>query len=142
MTITRQDIERLRELLEKATPGPWQTDRDRPGICSIRAPDGHARPYDDGSVPDVASVWRYRGNGPGTIDGEFLDNAALIAEARSLLPALLDLVVRQDEALKLIESIARDGRVLTALKAHLIAFAAIDDAARAARLGETEGGEP
>lgn len=103
-TLTKRDIERLRELLGKATPGPWTW--VSAGIQHVAGPDRIA-------ICDSGQR-----------------NGGLIAEVRNLLPALLDTIERQDEALARIERgcTLPDDEVQRAIR----------DAARAARLPDWE----
>lgn len=73
MTVNTQE---LRELLEKATPGPWAVRYD----YVVQAPS-----FDDGRLVPVAQP--YGVNSDGT---DLFANARLIAAARNALPALLD----------------------------------------------------
>jgi len=68
------DTQKLRELLEKATPGPWDSMTYRNGSPRV----GHGP---NCTVADV--YWPADG-------GDAQVNATLIAETRNALPALLD----------------------------------------------------
>lgn len=72
-------VERLRELHAKATPAPWR--------ASLEFRDHHSRQVQasDGSKwGELATL------GCGPYEGHGSDNAALVAESRNALPALLD----------------------------------------------------
>lgn len=85
MTIPDPTLKRWRELAERAVPGPWRVSIERLTKRAV--------------VFDANDMW--------VADcGEDPDGARLIAEARTALPALLDLVAQltreRDEAVKLV----------------------------------------
>ena len=71
-------IERLRELEQAATPGPWQSHVDSRRALSVL--DGSSIPYRVAAIPK-RDYW--------PLDGAGEANAALIAAMRNALPALL-----------------------------------------------------
>lgn len=96
-SLTPEARARLRSLEAKATPGPWYRGHN-PDHCEPVAyfreayaygPPGRVHlvcvPFNDKPLNDEALFTAITGNGP-TSEA----NAALIAEARNLLPALLD----------------------------------------------------
>ena len=83
MTIPDSTLKRWRELAERAVPGPWRVSIERLTKRAV--------------VFDANDMW--------VADcGEDPDGARLIAEARTALPALLDLVAQltreRDEAVR------------------------------------------
>lgn len=81
-------IERLKELMENATPGPWEWELDGPDHLQERPILGLFNPRADEPNYQVAE-WKTYDNGV----CEFVirvANAALIAEAINTLPTLLE----------------------------------------------------
>lgn len=78
--MTAEQIAEARALCERATPGPWEIKRSRSGYpYQIHAPNGH----------HVRDVTRWGAiSVPSLPEGEA--NAAFVAAARTLVPALLD----------------------------------------------------
>ena len=97
MTDTDAQVERLRDLLGKATPGPWTANTDHTrkreyggGITMWETPVQVGAPENMGNT--IASVGM---GGPGAIHSGRDDveaNATLIAELRNAAPALLDTI--------------------------------------------------
>jgi hypothetical protein len=77
------DTKNLRELLAKATPGPWHTKTECPGRCCWHV---FRNPPLYGGTPDEAG----NQDEPIVMNECREDDAALMAEARNQLPAILD----------------------------------------------------
>lgn len=100
MTLSPQSLADLRTLCEKATPGPWTN-------ISTASHDKTPQPRVYRAIPQPGWAQKLVATTAGapsaTLDEELAD-AALIAAARSALPALLDLVeeqAREIESLRL-----------------------------------------
>ena len=92
------DIKKLREICEKASPGPWKAvaSRTAVGVCYRIFPESW------GKVPDHGGICAYddcTSLNPHP-KGEQAANAQFIAAARTALPELLDEVERLREAVK------------------------------------------
>ena len=93
------DIKKLREICEKASPGPWNAvvSRTAVGVCYRIFPESW------GKVPDHGGICAYddyTSLNPHP-KGEQAANAQFIAAARTALPELLDEVERLRKALHL-----------------------------------------
>ncbi|OWT61989.1 hypothetical protein [Candidimonas nitroreducens] len=77
------DTKRLRELLAKATPGPWHTKTECPGRCCWHV--FRDLPLYGGEPDDAGNQ-----DEPIVMNECSEDDAALMAEARNQLPAILD----------------------------------------------------
>lgn len=102
MTTPHDEVE-LRELLEKATPGPWTASHgglNHKVINWSKHPDGQA---DHSTL--VATVWPIGNNRKIATD-----NTDLIAAARNALPSLLDRLQKLREALDKIDARRYQGR--------------------------------
>lgn len=89
--MTPEEIERLKALAEKATPGPW-TERsfDECQRCIVAPLDGKRRP-----LLAIVSI------GPGSLDPTGTSNPAFIAATREAVPALIAELERARELLDL-----------------------------------------
>lgn len=81
MTIEQSEITHLRELLAKATPGPWRIGVSEREVCGDP---------EDGCWYSVAYTPNPRSPPKSARHRGWLDDASLIAAARNALPRLLD----------------------------------------------------
>jgi hypothetical protein len=104
--VTREELDRLRELAAKATAGPWlfETVRTSSGVCHKIGPFPSRSALDD--KPRHACLYSNYPSDSNPNDRELLANAQLIAAANpSTITALLDHITR-------LEREARAGREL------------------------------
>lgn len=81
--ITPEELAELRELCEKATPGPWEVDR----VACTHVQSGRRGVASTGGYSTNLEDWE-------KVKDENEDNAKLIAASRTALPRLLDEVER------------------------------------------------
>ena len=106
-TTTDELVERLRDLLGKATPGPWQATYEE----GTKLRDEH------GDLLGWLSHTHLRGRRP---SNEVNANAALIAELRNAAPALLDTIAAlKSENRELLDVLEKQDTRIEALEGAL-----------------------
>lgn len=89
--ITKNQIEELRTLLEKASPGPWNADIDDPET---------ENPMWTGKFYTDAHRGTWCTYGADETEVQHVHNARLVAASVTLLPSLLDNIEKLSESLK------------------------------------------